>query len=500
MNLSIAKLEHAVARRITHAPAVEIGFTAVSIILTILVAFAAFAAHLNLASAASILLLLTVIASIHGGVVQGTAVSVIAAGCLDFLFTTPLFKFSVHSRENWVALSTFEVTALLVSRLSWKERLHVQEEEYQRKAIGKLYQLSNAILLVDERSSDMEQLGALVREFFAVRRVDLWVVRDVGQGSNVAVSNVAEGNQGSGSAFEVFAGGLDADSVEEGWSKRVLRMGTSPLGGMVLQGWEVDPALADAAASLIAVAIERTRSAQKKNRAEAARNTEQLRTAVLDALAHSFKTPLTAIQTASSGLLAIGKLGESQNELVEIIDEEVGRLANLTTRLLQTAALDAREIRVRFSKIHLLPLVESVVGDQPDDNKQRIRIVRPESLEGIQGDAQLLRLALEQLIDNALKYSTVGTEIELRVDQDEAHTSITISNDGEPIRAEELGRIFERYYRGAQAGKGPTGTGLGLSIVRKIAEAHGGDTTASCQTNRISMSISLPQGKKSIHG
>ena len=491
MNLSIARLEHAVTRRITHPPQVEIGRAALAIVLTICIALAAFAMHLNLASAASILLLITVIASIQWGVVQGTAVSITAVGCLDYLFTQPLFRFSVHSRENWVALATFQITALLVSRLAWKERLHVQEEEYQRKAIGKLYQLSNAILLVNERSSNTEQLGALVREFFSVGMVEIWIAQEG--------DHVPSIQQTNNSAHLVFARGLDADSVEEGWSHRLLRMGTSSIGGMVLQEWEVDPALADAAASLIALAIERTRSAQKENRAEAARNTEQLRTAVLDALAHGFKTPLTAIQTASSGLLAIGRLGKTQTELVEIIEQEVGTLASLTTRLLQTAALDAREIRVRSTRVSLLPFVEGIVSEQDKETKNRIQIFDPSSLDDIQADAQLLSLALEQLLDNASKYSRVGTKIELRFAQDKTKTSITVSNRGEPIRPEDLSRIFERYYRGAQAGRGPTGTGLGLSIVKKIAEAHGGNAAASCQGDCINISLSLPGGKRFDH-
>ena len=417
-----------------------------------------------------------------------------AVGCLDFLFTQPVFKFSVHNRENWIALATFELTALLVSRLSWKERLRAQEQEYERRGISKLYQLSNAILLVDSRTSDLEPLAALMREFFSIRSVELWIAQD-----GLASASERDG-AGNSSAYQVFASGQDADSLEQGWSKRVLRLGTTPIGGMVLQGWAVAPSLADAAASLLAVAVERARSAHKENRAEAARNTEQLRTAVLDALAHGFKTPLTAIQTASSGLLAIGRLGEAQTELVEIIDHEVAMLANLTTRLLQTAALDAREIRVRSSMISVLPLLEAVIAEQDSETRRRIRVASSSPLEDVKGDAQLLTLALAQLIDNAAKYSEVGTDIDVTVEQDEAKTMVVVRNHGEPIRGEDLSRIFERYFRGLHATRGPTGTGLGLSIVKKIAEAHGGGVSASCEGNRITLSLSLMGGRRLTNG
>ena len=495
MNLSVAKFEHAVARRITHSPRVELGRATLAVGLTVCIALMAFAMHMNLASGISILLLATVVVSIHWGVVQGTAASLAAVGCLDFLFTPPFFQLSVHDGADLVALIAFEGTALLVSRLAWKERVHAEEQEYQRRGISKLYQLSNAILLVDRRGSTLDQLCALMRDIFAIESVKLWVSQEERSSSEIAEVGVL-----SNSAHSVYTSGKDLDSIEEGWSHRVLRMGTSPFGGMVLQGWEVDPALADAAGALVAIAIERERSAQKENRAEAARNTEQLRTAVLDALAHAFKTPLTAILTASSGLLAIGRLGEAQTELVEIIDHEVALLANLTTRLLKTAALDAKEIRVRSSTVSLLPLVESLIREQDLETRRRIHVEKPASLNPVRADAQLLTLALAQLLDNAAKYSFVGTEIEISFVQDDAQTVITVSNQGEPIDPENSGLIFERYHRGSQAGRGPTGTGLGLSIVKKIAEAHGGDAFASCQGSRTNISMSLMGGARSIHG
>lgn len=495
MKLTVAKLKHAVSRRIPQSPQVEIARAPIAILVTICIAVCAFLLRLNLASAVSILLLLTVLASIEWGVIQATAVSLTAVGCLDLLFTAPLFKFSVRSPENWVALAMFEVTALLVSRLSWKVRVYAQEQESRRQGISKLYQLSNAILLVNDRSSNTEQLSALMREFFSIESVEIWLEQD-GVSSAAPSTGAADHNP----AHRVFLDGRDRDSMDGRWSHRVLRLGTSPIGGMVLQGWTVESSLADAAASLIAVAVERARSAHKENRAEAARNTEQLRTAVLDALAHGFKTPLTAIQTASSGLLAIGRLGETQTELVEIIDQEVAMLANLTTRLLQTAALDAKEIRVRSSVIAPLPLLESVIGEQDVATRDRIRIFAPSPLDDVQADAPLLKLALVQLIDNAVKYSVVGTDINVTVVQDGLKTRVIVSNQGEPIPAQDLNRIFERYYRGSFPNRGPTGTGLGLSIVKKIAEAHGGDATASCDVDRIHISFSFSGGKRSTNG
>jgi two-component system sensor histidine kinase KdpD len=484
--------EYAVLKRISRPAAFEVGRGLLGTVATVCVAIAAFLLHLNLASAISILLLITVIAAIRWGLVYATAISLTAVGCLDYFFTTPLFEFSVRSPENWVALATFEATALLVSRLSWQVKLHAQEQELQRQKISKLYQLSNAILLVDGRTETVEQLCALLREIFAVDSAEIWVAPE-------GVAPVPE-HPARHAGQRAYLEGNDSDSPQNGWSQRMLRLGTSAIGAMVLQGWEVDPSLADAAASLIAVALERARSVQKENRAEAARNTEQLRTAVLDALAHGFKTPLTAIQTASSGLLAIGRLDGTQKELVEIIDHEVSMLARLTTRLLQTAALDASEIRVRSSMVSLREVVEDVVGEQDLPTRRRI-VVREESpLDDVRADRPLLAIALSQLIDNAVKYSDVDSRIDVTLTQDTVKTTVVVSNQGSPVLPRDRGRIFDRYYRGAYASRGPSGTGLGLSIAKKIVEAHGGSIAATDEGERTSFSFSLQGGRKDAHG
>ena len=135
------------------------------------------------------------------------------------------------------------------------------------------------------------------------------------------------------------------------------------------------------------------------------RDGEKLRTAVLDALAHSFKTPLTGIKTASSGLIAIDHLSSTQLELVSIIDERVTMLSQLTTRLLQTAALDTKEIHVRRSNTSISDLVSKVVRQQEEEVRARIEVAIPDNLQSDQLDAAMIELALQQLVDNAAKYS-----------------------------------------------------------------------------------------------
>jgi two-component system sensor histidine kinase KdpD len=155
------------------------------------------------------------------------------------------------------------------------------------------------------------------------------------------------------------------DSTLEGADARtsahVLRLGSKPIGALALCGPDLDRLTIVAVASLAAIALERARSFEKERRAEASRQTEQLRTAVLDALAHAFKTPLTAIRTASSGILEAGRLSTDDVELAALIDEQAEHLNRLTSELLQMARIDAAEVRLRRDRVSVLTLMEDVL-------------------------------------------------------------------------------------------------------------------------------------------
>ncbi|RXH54674.1 sensor histidine kinase [Granulicella sibirica] len=446
------------------------------------VAGISFILHLNLSTAGSLELLLILLIALRWGFGAATVASLSAVAGLNYLFTPPLFEFTVADPENWISLATFEGTALLVSGLSAKVRLHAEQVELQRARAEKLYALSRAVLLIDSRKPIGEQLVSLIRELIGAKAVELWIADDT-----PSLPWDAE----AGSARATFESGLDDD--EETVSRRVLRLGMTPVGAMVLREWEMDASLADAVASLAAVALERARALRKENRAEAERNTEQLRTGVLDGLAHGFKTPLTAIQTASSGLLAIGGLNETQTELVSIVDEEATKLARMTTRLLQTASLDAREVRLTRSSVMIADLVMDVIGQLDEAAQRRVAVSIDPGVSPMQVDSQMIGLAILQLVDNAAKYGEVGSRITIGILQSDSEIKVEVTNLGTPIRREERERIFERFYRGVDAVHGPTGTGIGLSVVKKAVEAHGGSVGVECEGGATKFVLTLPR-------
>ena len=251
-------------------------------------------------------------------------------------------------------------------------------------------------------------------------------------------------------------------------------------------------------ASLAAIALERARSFEKESGAEAARQTEQLRTAVLDALAHSVKTPLTAIRTASSGLLEAGRLSTDDVELAALIDEQAEHLNRLTSELLQMARIDAAEVRVRRERVSVLTLVEDVLARYREQLQGRhVEVTERASELEVYGDSKILAAALEQFIDNAAKYSAPGSPISVTAEEDLGEVVIGVHNEGPAIAAADRERIFERFYRAEGSRHRASGTGLGLSIAKTAAEAHGGRTwVVSEEGTGTTFFLALPRGLK----
>jgi two-component system sensor histidine kinase KdpD len=252
---------------------------------------------------------LLVLVSGFWGFGAATATSLIAVNCLNFFFVPPVLTWRVADPQNWVALATFEMTALCVSRLSARVRGQAQAEALQRRKVEKLYELSRRILLLDRRQIIGPQILSLIEETF---RTEVALFDATPERMYDADSQPRELEQLARRAYF-----LDR-TLEDGHAQaQVLRLGSKAVGAVAVRGEGAQDGLTIASiASLAAIAIERATSFETESRAEAARHTEQLRTAVLDSLAHAFKTPLTAIRVASTGLIETAHLRSEDMELL----------------------------------------------------------------------------------------------------------------------------------------------------------------------------------------
>jgi two-component system sensor histidine kinase KdpD len=444
--------------------------------------------HPDLATAAFLHLIVVVLLARRSGFRIAGAVALVAIACQAYFLVPPYLSFVVADGHNVIALATFGYCALTVSRLSSEAALQADMAEKRRRETEGLYEISRLVLLMDRRSEPGPQIAQMIARVFDCKGIAIFDASSSTAAADGAAMDVLEER-----ARSAFLADRDDFDSESHLRMRVLRMGHRPVGAFALLGPGVSDTVADALASLIAVAMERARSFENESRVEAARQSEQLRTAVLDALAHDVKTPLTAIRAASSGLLEAHVLDPLHEELVSLIDNESARLDEITNRLLRLARLDARDVRVKRASLRIDQLLDRTV----DPARRRVpdRIIRLHcgpSLT-VSGDDQLLSMAISQLVDNALKYSRPDTGMTVKAERLGSEALISVHNLGYPIPESDLERIFERFYRAGDVAHRVSGTGLGLSITRKIALAHGGRVWASSdEAHGTTFFLSLP--------
>jgi two-component system sensor histidine kinase KdpD len=454
-----------------------------------LLTFCAFVLRLELSTAGFLYLLTVVVVAQTCGLRQATLTSILGVACLDYFIVPPLFSFDFGAPQNLVALVTFEFCALIVSRLSAREKRHASEASSRRRSMEKLFSISRGILEFDLHSPPGPQISVLIYGCFDLECVAVYDAELASSASTGACSSAKEEVVRS-----TYLDGIDRDDPPNRACFRVLRADHRLTGALYLRG-AIDPLSADALASLTSIALERHRSFEKKSQAEAARQSEQMRTAVLDALAHAFKTPLTAIRAASEGLLEIGSLTESQLDLATLVDEQAQELNDLATRLLQTARLDSERWSVLPEQIAVSGLISDVLSEQQRRlNQHPVEVSISDSSLATEGDRGLLATIVGQFVDNAAKYSPPGSPIRVAAEGHHSQVVISVHNHGAPIRLEDRERIFERFYRCPETKDIAPGTGIGLSIARKAAEAHHGHVwVISGEREGNTFFVSLPQ-------
>ena len=290
-----------------------------------------------------------------------------------------------------VTLLAFVLVALVVSRLSSRVTGHAREAESWGGQMHDLYEFTRRTLQMNLHHEPGPQLAELVHEIFALEAVavfdaDLHDVYQAGYWS-------ADPQE---MAQNVYYFETSDDDPETGLGRRVVRLGSVPVGSLVVRG-ETSPLTNNAIASLIAITFDRYRAFANESRIETERRTEQLRATVLDSLAHAYKTPLTAIRAASTGLGEMGHLSPGQTELVALIDEQAGVLNDLTTRLLTTARLDAGEVAIHATPVGVGPLIEEVIASMRERlASMKVAIDLPDDDLVICCDRQLMIMLLTQ--------------------------------------------------------------------------------------------------------
>ena len=428
------------------------------------------------------------------GVVEAVLASTVAVLCFNYFFLPPIGRLVIADPQNWVALFSFLATALVASHLSDRAKRQAVEARNHQRDTEQLYALSRAILLSHPDHSTGRQVALQIARIFDCPAVALY----------------------DAPSSEVYSGGSeDLPGIESKLKQAVLQamplhepasgllvapvtLGGRPIGSLALSQSSLSDGALQALLNLVAIALERVRSEEIANRAEVARQSEEFKSTLLDAIAHEFKTPLTSIKAASTSLLSEGEaMPAPWRELTSIIDEETDRLSLLVSDAVRMAQIDAGKIRLERRRIGIHDLCEGALAHfgQRLEGRTLSNSIGGD-LPQVLVDRDLIELALRQIIDNALKYSAPASPLEISAEVDGDRVTILLRDRGPGIPEKYLDRIFEKFYRKDLVKQHIPGSGLGLHIAREIVRAHGGDLWARSEPGHGSefcMALPAPQ-------
>lgn len=253
-----------------------------------------------------------------------------------------------------------------------------------------------------------------------------------------------------------------------------------------------------------ALALENIKNAKEKEEAAVLAQNEQLRANLLRAISHDLRTPLTAISGSADNLLAnYKKMDDALREqtFTDIYDDSMW-LINLVENLLAVTRIEGGQVNLTRS----IELMDEVVSEalkhiNRKSKEHTIRVTSGKDFILAHIDAKLIVQVIINLVDNAIKYTPVGSVIEIHTDQKEQWVTVSVSDNGPGIPDEQKPRIFDMFYSGAnKVVDSRRSLGLGLSLCKSIVTAHGGTISVSDnQPNGTAFKFTLPAGEVELH-
>ncbi|MGH9522491.1 MAG: sensor histidine kinase [Terriglobales bacterium] len=467
-------------RRIVQFAACAIAVAAVTEIYTHI--------RVNPTTVALSFLVLVLVTAAFWGFKYSVFTSLIATACFNFFFLPPVHTWTIAETQNWVALGVFLITGMIASQLSDKARRQALSAQNRRREVERLYALSQQLLVKENVFELLNEVPLQITDEFSLTAAAIYLTsrQQVYYSDATTHSFISKDDLKAVSARGESSG-------ERGVVIIPMRVGVRPVGSLGVIG-SVSRETLDAIGSMVAIAVERAGAIEKLSHAEAARENERLRTALLDAVTHEFRTPLTSIKAAVTTLLSGVPLEESgRKDLLAVIEEESDRLNRLVGEATEMAQLDAHQVRLEREQRNIGEAIEIALNElKPVLDGRNVEINLPPTLPRVSIDVQRIAEVIRHLVENSAKYSPAGTPIHITAEQAGSKLRVSVADHGPGIDDFEQSLIFEKFYRG-RGQRGVQGTGMGLPIAKAIVEAHGGTIGVTSQLGQGSVfSMLLP--------
>jgi two-component system, OmpR family, sensor histidine kinase KdpD len=425
------------------------------------------------------------------GMVVSVFMSVVAVLAINYFFLPPIGTFTIADPQNWVALFAFLVTSIMGSQLSARIRKEADEAHQRRREIERLYKFSQKLLAEGNVIQLMNAIPNYIVESFEGGAAELFLPqKDKFYRSGFGAAHLDEEKMKS-----VFLRDEGIFESQDGLYFIPVRMGVRPIASLGISGSRLSRQTLDAVGSLVAIAIERARAVEKLGETEAERQGERLKSALLDSIAHDFRTPLTSIKAATTSLLAEETPDRGQTrELLTIINEECDRLNRLVEEAAEMSRLEAGEFELDLAPTQIGDIIEAALAQcNAALAGRRVEVKLGQGLPPVRADSNRIKDALVHLIDNANIYSPKEAPITISAELAGDTVTTSVADRGPGIDDFEQGMIFDKFYRGKDQRYLVRGTGMGLPIAKAIITAHKGTISVTSQLGHGSVfSFTLP--------
>ncbi|HEY6396623.1 MAG TPA: ATP-binding protein [Solirubrobacteraceae bacterium] len=410
-------------------------------------------------------LLAVLLVSAYWGLVLGLATALLSAAAFNFFHLPPVGEFTISDSRDWVALAAFTVVAVAVSAIAELARASALESERRRGEADLAAALARELLGGSATRSALGVASRRVAEGLGISSaaIELGIVPSDQRRTALAL-NTTDGEQ--------IATLLVPRALPDGAIERLRRQ------------------LAPALGALVAIALRRDALQAEAVRTEALRRSDDVKTALLRAVSHDLRSPLTAIVAAGHALSTGSLSSEERAELSAAVVEEGTRLASLVDKLLDLSKLQAGKAEPRRDWISLEDVLsaarEGLTGPE-------VRIAIDPEVPEIRADAAQLERAFANLLENARRYSQ-GLPVSVHARRSGQRVMVQVVDQGPGIDPADHDRIFEPFYRATRPGVDQwTGSGLGLAIAKGFVEIGGGEISVeSLPGQGTSFVVSLP--------
>jgi two-component system sensor histidine kinase KdpD len=447
--------------------------------------------HVNPTTVALTFLLAILAVAAAWGLRYAVPMSIVSALCFNFFFLPPVGTLTIADTQNWVALFAFFFTSVIASNLSERARRQTREAHQRRQDVERLYSFSQQLLVTENVVTLLQSVPRFVAETFGAREAAIYLSgKDQIYRSDPDRQTVtAEQLKDATARGDLFFDQARMLAVAP------LRMGIRTVGAFGLSGELPSRETMEAVGSLIATAIERANAVERLTHTEAARESERLRSALLDSVTHEFRTPLTSIKASVTTLRSGTKLNaEQQEDLLAVVEEESDRLNRVIGEAVEMAQLDAKEVRLDLVPHPMSEAVDAALAESKHslgDHPVEVRL--PERLPAVLMDPVWIIKVIRHLLENAAKYSPAGSPIFVSSEVKNDRLITSVADRGSGIDDLERSMIFDKFYRGQSQRYRVQGTGMGLAIVKAIVEAHSGRIEVTSQLGHGSVfSFGLP--------